>query len=235
MTGLPTTIAVAKSEVTSVSAPSSTITADMSFYQHWLDGSLDNNKNQGTSKTNTGTIVGSVVGSVGGILICVLVVWFMLVRKRKAKRHFKENDSFCHEIGRRTGFPTTAQAKEASLQAQDSGSQQRNTETASANNPFSNEFNFKARGNPPPVPPPRNVTATNGSFQNMRSNFMDQENRFSYGSSFTYSSLGSSTQGGFSTLSSNSIRLGRGLDNDISHDERNTVQNNSQGFLREII
>lgn len=175
------------------------------------------------------------MGSVGGILICALVVWFMLLRKRKAKREFKETDSFCHEIGRRTGFPTTAQARKASLQAQDSGSQQANIEVASTSNPFSNEFNFKARGAPPPVPPPRNATSMNGSSQNMRSNFIDPENRFSYGSSFTYSSLGSSTQGGFSTLSSNSIRLGHGLDNNVSNDERSSVQNNSQGFLREII
>ncbi|CAI4049705.1 hypothetical protein SKDZ_14G1470 [Saccharomyces kudriavzevii ZP591] len=233
-TGLPTTIALAKSAATSFLAPSSTITADMSFYQHWLDGSLDNNQNQGTSKSNTGTIVGSVVGGVGGILVCALVVWFILFKKRKAKRAFKESDSFSHEIGRRTGFPTTAQAKETSLHAQESGAQQGSIENASTSNPFSNEFNFKARG-VPPVPLPRNGMTINNFSQNMRNDAMNTENRFSYGSSFTYSSLGSSTQGGFSTLSSNSIRLGHGLDNNASNDGRNPSQNNSEGFLREII
>lgn len=200
----------------------------------WTEASLDSNQSQGTSKSNTGTIVGSVVGSVGGVLISALVLWFILIRKRKAKKTFKDADLFYHEIGRRTGFPTTDQAKEASIQAQDSGSQQANGEIASTNNPFSNEFNFKARG-VPPVPPLRDTVATNNPSYNIQNSFMNSENRFSYGSSFTYSSSGSSTQNGFSTLSSNSIRLGHGLDNNASMDGGCSVENNSQGFLREII
>ncbi|CAI4051433.1 hypothetical protein SUVZ_14G1500 [Saccharomyces uvarum] len=233
-TGLPTTVALAKSVVSSFSVPSSTITADMSFYQHWLDGGLDSNQNQGTSKSNTGTIVGSIVGSIGGILVCAVIVWFLLFRKRKSKREFKENSSFCHEIGRRTGFPTTAQARETSVHAQDPGAQQTNTESSSTNNPFSNEFNFRARGTAP-APPPRNGITLDNSSQNISNYSMNPDNRFSYVSSFTYSSLGSSTQGGFSALSSNSINLGHGLNNNDSNEERGSAQDNSHGFLREII
>lgn len=233
-TGLPTTVALAKSAVSSFSVPSSTITADMSFYQHWLNGGLDDNQNQGTSKSNTGTIVGSIVGSIGGILVCAVIVWFLLFRKRKGKRELKENSSFCHEIGRRTGFPTTAQARETSVHAQDSGAQQTNMDSNSTNNPFSNEFNFKARC-ATAVPPSRNGVTLDNPSQTIRNDSMNSNNRFSYVSSFTYSSLGSSTQGGFSALSSNSINLGPGLNNNVSNDERASARDTSQGFLREII
>lgn len=236
-TGLPTTVALAKSAVrSSFSVPSSTVTADMSFYQHWLNGGLDSNQNQDTSKSNTGTIVGSIVGSIGGILVCAVIVWFLLFKRRKNKRELKENSSFRHEIGRRTGFPTTAQARETSVHAQDPAAQQTNTESSSTNNPFSNEFNFRARGTaPPPPPPPRNGIILDNSSQNISNDSMNPDNRFSYVSSFTYSSLGSSTQGGFSALSSNSINLGHGLNNSVPNDERGSAQDKTHGFLREII
>lgn len=231
------------------------ITAPIKLYEKWLNGgglddSSNNSKDGPKTKTNTGTIAGSVVGAVGGVLVCCIIVWFIMFKRRRSsgsknkwndgsiiksdtyhsndhdEEEYANNDSsFSHSMGYRMKYESTDQS-----------------------DPFKHEFEFDKRNNgvlnsqtmknPPPVPAPRKITprgfepvpklATRPSDNfnhNNSNNVIDRDNyhlRFSYASSETGTSVDSSTMGSYSTISSIPNRYG-------------TMDNDKQGFLREIL
>lgn len=243
-TGIPVTLTLSPSGTKPEYSLSTTavITAPVDVYNKWINGggldSADAKENDNTNKntgTNDGTIVGGVIGAVGGVILCVIIVWFVMFKR---KRYYKSwnsklslgksgksgsmlddpissSQSFTHSKGYKTDYNSTKNI---------------------ASDPFKHEFQFDNRYNTnitPPVPAPRkNKPSNNKEFNSMgtpASNLRLSHNsrddyhlRFSYVSSDTDSSFNSSAVGSYSTISSSPNKYG-------------TINNNKQGFLREML
>lgn len=212
LTGIVTTATITGDATSTFDISTPTITKDTKLYQNWLNGgSLDNTGEPSASHsriTNKGAIIGGVIGGVCGILICSLLVWFVFKRRRRGRG---ERES-CLK-----GSDVEGRFNTGSF----SGGHRYYTgknDSSMDSNPFRQEFNF----NKPVVPPPRNG--------GVRASTLPHDNRFSLNSSLTGSSIGSTiNSGSYSSMSSNSIRLGSDFE-----DNRNSAQL-ANGFLREII
>ncbi|SCW04003.1 LAFE_0H03774g1_1 [Lachancea fermentati] len=179
--GLPSMVVISTGQLSTYSAPTSAITTDISYYQHWLDGSLDS-QNNSSSGGKRKTIIGSVVGSVGGFLLCALLLWLIVFKRRKDRG--KGSQSFSHEIGCRLDHPSDLPEASNTIRSIDDedflrskykslgkkipllrkGEQSRGlnddnhdvTKEGEKSNPFQDEFNFQKRLPAPPPVPTRN-------------------------------------------------------------------------------
>lgn len=242
-TGLPTTIAVAwtnENEVTTTfSVPQSTITTNASVYAMWVSGELgtsSSTEDTSSSKSNVGIIVGSVVGSVGGILLCFLLFWFIIFRRRRNKSNQSDFDKgFVHDIHNSINYSSTRsesfKKEYISPKKNNKNNINGNDSGISPNNPFKNESEFDNRG-PLPIPLPRKKYSNN-LLPNQRNSSND--NRSSYTISTSDSSMDSSMIDDFSTFSSTSIRLDPRNSSPFTNDNDNRHNSHPQGFFREII
>lgn len=243
-TGIPITLTLPPSgtETNDHLSTTAVITAPMEVYNKWIDGGgldpsdIGNNGNSNNSTgTNDRTIAGSVVGVVGGVILCGIIVWLMIFKRKKYNRSWNNklgldsdrkskgmiddpmssSRSFSHTKGYRLNYSSTDNVE---------------------SDPFKHEFEFDNRyavNKAPPVPAPRiNKTLSNKEYSRSEipSTQSSQDNndrsdyhlRFSYVSSETDSSFNSSAIGSYSTISSQPNRY-RNMDDD------------KQGFLREIL
>lgn len=97
--GLPT-LTVIPTEAT-FTTPTGPVVTDTSFYERWLSGALDSNST--SSGSNKDTIIGGVIGSVGGLALMILVI-YLLFRKRRRRNLIEHEKSFSHDIGRKMGY-----------------------------------------------------------------------------------------------------------------------------------
>ncbi|CCF56184.1 hypothetical protein KAFR_0A07500 [Kazachstania africana CBS 2517] len=211
-TGLPTTITVAETAASSITAlPVSTITTDVSVYNNWEKST----KVSSSSQKSTTSIIGGVVGGVGGLLLCSLVLYLILIwrRRRKHKKDIEE-ERFRRYVNSGTDYDSTYQKEEGS--------------TYFNKNPFRNEFDFQSRI-PPLLPLPRK---NDNARQETTPPLFLQTTNLDRSSFISHSSEDmTDTPGDYSTVSTTSMRLWGRYDSPTTNNASNS---DSQGFLREI-
>ncbi|CAL9738532.1 hypothetical protein MOSE0_N13520 [Monosporozyma servazzii] len=224
-TGIPITLTLEDHSKTTTRPTVPVISAPIQVYNKWLnDGQLDDPRNEHT--TNIGTIVGSVVGAVGGIVLCGVMFW--MFKRRRSSRNRNLNDGSIK--GPYTGYASNEEEEEDStiFPINYMGDRMKYDST-NRHDPFKHEFEFDKR-TPPPIPEPRKGIKSHGmepipklaTANNNASAMDDYHLRFSYVSTETGASIDSSTVGSYSTISSTPNRYG-------------IIDNNKQGFLREIV
>ena len=268
VTGIPSTIKIPKKEFSTLPSETfsvlrSTVTADVSLYEKWLDGGkLGNDVTglAGSGSTDKGTIIGSVVGSVCGVIVCGLIIWGLVCRQHKRRGIFDEDDdedannfktderhflskNISRDFSSRPGYHSMFTKK----QTINAGDENRN--------PFNNEFDFNNRTNPPPIPAPRKarnstlqsgaaataVPAVYDSSSSSSSSGLDPNsrgqnavNRDSYFSSVT-GSYDSSSLGSSITDGYSLLSTTPAPAPEMYPNAMRNASSNSQGFLRELI
>ena len=269
VTGIPSTIKIPKKEFSTLPSETfsvlrSTVTADVSLYEKWLDGGKLGNDVTGLaggSSTDKGTIIGSVVGSVCGVIVCGLIIWGLVCRRHKRRDLFDDDDdedannfktderhflskNISRDFSSRPGYHSMFTKK----QTINAGDENRN--------PFNNEFDFNNRTNPPPIPAPRkarNSTLQSGAAASAIPAAYDSSSSSSSSNSLGPSSRGppavnrdsyfSSVTGSYDSSSlGSSITDGYSLlsttpapASEMYPNARRNTSSNSQGFLRELI
>lgn len=268
VTGIPSTIKIPKKEFSTLPSETfsvlrSTVTADVSLYEKWLDGGkLGNDVTglAGSGSTDKGTIIGSVVGSVCGVIVCGLIIWGLVCRQHKRRGIFDEDDdedannfktderhflskNISRDFSSRPGYHSMFTKK----QTINAGDENRN--------PFNNEFDFNNRTNPPPIPAPRKArnstlqsgaaataipavydSSSSSSSSGLDPNSRSQNvvNRDSYFSSVT-GSYDSSSFGSSITDGYSLLSTTPAPAPEMYPNAMRNASSNSQGFLRELI
>lgn len=243
-TGIPITVTFSQSDTNTYSPLSTTavITAPMEVYNKWINGGgLDptDTENNGTANNSTGTnnktIIGSVVGVVGGVILCSIIVWLVLFKRKKYNKNWNNKLSLGNNR-KSEGMTSKLMPSPQSFTHPKGYSVNYNSTDNTYNDPFKPKFEFDNRYNingAPPVPAPRkNKTSNNKEYSGVEiptvkstAGNNDRDNyhlRFSYVSSETDSSFNSSAFGSFSTISPSPNKYG-------------TMGDDRQGFLREIL
>lgn len=222
-TGIPITLTLKDHSKTTTRPTVPVISAPIQVYNKWLnDGQLDDPRNDHT--TNIGTIVGSVVGAVGGIVLCGVIFWMFI--RRRSSRNRNLNDGSMK--GPYTGY-TSEEEEDSTIFPINYMGDRTKYDSTNRHDPFKREFDLDKR-TPPPIPEPRKGIKSHGmepvpklaTASNNASAMDDYHLRFSYVSTETGASIDSSTVGSYSTISSTPNRYG-------------VIDNNKQGFLREIV
>ncbi|KAK5780648.1 hypothetical protein RI543_001770 [Arxiozyma heterogenica] len=241
---IPITLTLSSSDTASQYSLSTTavITAPVEVYNKWINGggldSTDTENNDNTNNsagTNNGTIAGSVVGAVVGVILCSTIIWFVVFKRKKYCKNWKNKLSLSNSQKSESMVNNSVSSSQSFTHSRGYRVDYNSTNNVSSD-PFKHEFGFDRRYNinrTPPVPAPRkNKNSNNKDFNNIGTlsvpltpNNNDSDNyhlRFSYVSSDTDSSFNSSAVGSYSITSSSPDRYG-------------TMSNNKQGFLREML